>query len=821
MGKQTMGVPVLLSLGLSLVFAGDQAGLNINDREYLDMPGLSVLVFHNNYPEGHQGGVELIQHGERIVTNGDLRLEPTPGQWNPLPRPGKRIADRRAGRISVPLHYPEADLDYTIHVSAEGKKILLTVELEKPPDESWVGKAGFQIEIFPALYFGKTWMLGDRSGVFPRQFNGPVADEEDGPGPVPLAEGKRFVAASGEDERRIAVTSLGGELRFYDGRFPDNNGWFVIREEIPAGQSGVVISWKIEPSVLPDWKRRPVILHSQVGYHPGQEKRILIELDSRDKDRKKAELIRFEEEGGIRVVRTSVPRDWGRFLRYDYAVFDVTDVRTPGLYAVRYGEIESHVFRLAADIYARDVWQPTLETYFPVQMCHMQVRDRFRIWHGACHLDDALQAPTRHNHIDGYRSGEETETAYRPFEHVPGLNAGGWHDAGDYDIAAGSQSRTVFALALAAEQFHVRGDQVTVDYENRMVRLHRPDGVPDIVQQIEHGVLAVLSGYRIQGHCFPGIISATVEQYVHLGDGVTMTDGMVYDASGDTLPEPRHLPGAMDDRWVFTNRSTPLEYLATRALTAASRVLRSHNESLARECLETALRAWTFEQRHEPKPHRSAYIPGDSEAEEILATIELFLTTQDDAFLDLLEKKQETIAQKIDAVGWSLARILPFIESEKTRILFETLIRGLAEKRTDPLLANPFGVPFEPQIWGAAWGLQSRALRHYFLHRAFPALFDREGVFRVVDYVLGCHPGSSTSLVSGVGSHSLIPAYGVNREDGSYIPGGMVSGVALIRPDFPELKEPWPYLWQQSEYVMPGAAEYIFCVLAAEALLRE
>ena len=99
-------------------------------------------------------------------------------------------------------------------------------------------------------------------------------------------------------------------------------------------------------------------------------------------------------------------------------------------------------------------------------------------------------------------------------------------------------------------------------------------------------------------------------------------------------------------------------------------------------------------------------------------------------------------------------------------------------------------------------------------------MFDRENVLRVVNYVLGCHPGSNTSLVSAVGAHSLTVAYGFNMHWWSYIPGGMVSGTALIRPDFPELKEPFPYLWQQTEYVMPGAASYIFCVLAADNLLN-
>jgi hypothetical protein len=35
------------------------------------------------------------------------------------------------------------------------------------------------------------------------------------------------------------------------------------------------------------------------------------------------------------------------------------------------------------------------------------------------------------------------------------------------------------------------------------------------------------------------------------------------------------------------------------------------------------------------------------------------------------------------------------------------------------------------------------------------------------------------------------------------------------------MKEPFPYLWQQTEYVMPGAATYIFCVLAADELLND
>ena len=90
-----------------------------------------------------------------------------------------------------------------------------------------------------------------------------------------------------------------------------------------------------------------------------------------------------------------------------------------------------------------------------------------------------------------------------------------------------------------------------------------------------------------------------------------------------------------------------------------------------------------------------------------------------------------------------------------------------------------------------------------------------------LNFILGCHPGPNTaSFASGVGSKSLTVAYGVNRADWSYIPGGSASGTALIRPDFPELKH-WPFFWQQTEYVLGrGTTDYLLLVLAADHALN-
>lgn len=359
----------------------------LNALEYFEAPGLSVLIFHNAYPEGKQGGIEIIQHGERIATNGDLRLEPTPGQWSPLPVAGERRIDAARGEVDVPLHYPDANLDGLIRVQAEGAALRIAVDLTEPLPPERVGRLSLNLELCPAVYFGKTFHLGGTFGIFPRQANGPLIAGPDGNlQPLPLANGPRLVVAPEDPLHRLVIEQDRGELALFDGRDTAPNGWFVVRSILPTGTTRDAVVWRVTPNSVPAWRRPPVICISQVGYHP-----------------------------------------------------------TPP-------------FKISQDVYRCGVWQPTLETFLPVQMCHVEVRDRYRVWHGACHLDDALQAPPSHVHFDGYRQGPETETPYAPYEHVPGLDRGGWHDAGDYDLAAGSQAMTTFALALIRETFGVDSD---------------------------------------------------------------------------------------------------------------------------------------------------------------------------------------------------------------------------------------------------------------------------------------------------------------------------------------------------------------------------
>jgi hypothetical protein len=122
--------------------------------------------------------------------------------------------------------------------------------------------------------------------------------------------------------------------------------------------------------------------------------------------------------------------------------------------------------------------------------------------------------------------GDSTETRYKPGERIPGLNIGGWFDAGDYDIRTGSHCNTILSLVESWERFGLRRDETLVDQERRYVDIHHPDGEPDIVQQIEHGTLALIAQHRAFGRAIPGIIQPNLHQYHHLGDGSTITDNL-------------------------------------------------------------------------------------------------------------------------------------------------------------------------------------------------------------------------------------------------------------------------------------------------------
>jgi len=824
----------------------------LNADGYFNAGGTDVMAFSDFYPEGHQGGVCVIMNGHRIATNGDIRLEATPGQWQPVP---KQLSRKTEGnRITTtlcypdssrhltsfnPMVYPDYQFTYTVTVEPQGNGLLVTVDLDKPVPDFLLGKVGFNLEFFPGELFGKPWVMDEQTGIYPQQPNSPLltlatnrghdgdyfrAEQDtnarrfgfggpklkadlaqlDGEGYSPLraddiisapyAVGRKFTSRPDDASQKLTVESMSGLLKLYDGRMNHNNGWFVLRSEIAKGATKGAVSWLITPEADLSWRYQPVVQTSQVGYKPSQQKHIVIETDKRDERLADVRLVRIDAQGET-VVSSRKPTVWGNFLRYRYLTADFSDITQPGLYQVRYVDSRSSVFRIADDVYQRGVWQPVVEYFLPVQMCHVRVSEKYRIWHDACHLDDALMARAG-NHIDGYVQLPGL-SKYAEGEKVPGVNIGGWHDAGDFDLRIESQAGEAYILALAYEQFHPDIDVTAIDHQRHRVEIHEPDGKNDILQQVENGALTVVRTYQALGRLYRGIICNSLRQYAMLGDAAAMTDGT---------------PGNSDDRWIFTE-DNPMRALSTAAqLAGAARVLKGFNDELASECLQIAVDVY-----------RQTEVSGFLTAMKLQAAVELYLATGEQPYLDFILGQQETIVKGIGRTGWYTARIAKLLETRKDKrskafaAAFRQALTDYRATLDKQSAETPYGVPYRPSIWGAGWDIQRFGFEYYFLTSAYPDIFPADTIYRALDFVLGCHPGSNTaSFASGVGAKSATVAYGLNRADWSYIPGGVVSGTALIRPDFPELLT-FPFLWQQTEYVLGGgSSHYMFLVLAAQ-----
>ncbi len=796
--------------------AAQSQDLALNEKEYFSTRGLDVLVFSNTYDglfsDAKIAGVEFIHHGVRTVTNGDVRLSPTPEQWDPTPAIKARTVDRRTGAIEVRLHYPQHKFEYLLRVQPDADGFSLEVVLDKPLPPALEGKAGLNLEFLPSAYFRRTYVTDRTSGTFPLYPSGPSGRDSTGDTTrLPMATGRSITLAPEDPERRVTIMSSREPMGLYDGRNQAQNGWFVVRSLLPSAKRGTVLEWKIRANTIAGWTRPTVIGHSQVGYHPEQRKLAILETDPNAPAPSDARLLRIDANGQATPVFDASPQRWGDYLRYRYYTFDFSSVRDPGIYVIESAGQRTHAFRIARDVLAT-AWQPTLDVYFPVQMDHMFVKEAYRVWHGASHLDDARQVAENKEHFDLYGGSPDNDSPFKAGEHIPGLNIGGWYDAGDFDLRTQTHYAVVQSLVETWERYKPLRDETSISQEKRRVELHRPDGVPDLLQQIEHGTLFLISQYRVFGHAIPGIVEPDLGQYTHLGDAVTKTDNRVDD------PSDRKSPA--DDRLAFTTATTALNYGSAAALAAASRSLRGYRDELADECLAWAKKVWDFERGR--KPNLFAFgntTGGNPQDEELRAAIELLITTQDARYAARIDELWPAIDQRFMANAADAVRVMPLMGKG-----FAAKLRARALKYRDQsaveLAENPYGVPVTRGGWAGNGTVIAYASAAFYLHTAFPDLFDREAALRGLNFLYGTHPDSNISFVSGVGAHSKTVGYGMNRADFSFIAGGIVPGVLILKPDFPENKEDWPFLWGENEYVINVGASYIFLVHAAQELLN-
>jgi len=761
-----------------------QADLPLTPQDVLETHGLSVMLFHNSYHRvfGDQkmSGLEVILQDQRIATNGDVRLSPTPSQWDPIPEFESRKRGPAPDEITALCNYPDRGFSYRIDVRPEAAGFRLAVQLDRPIPNSLVGKAGLNLEFLPSLYFGKSYLAGGTAGIFPRHADEPMEKTSDSKiEPLSLTQGDNFVFSPEDPSTRVAIRSESGPLLLFDGRNQAQNGWFV-RTLIPSGKTGDVVVWHIKPNVIAGWIRRPVVGYNQVGYTPEREKVAIVELDPLFDAPKTARVLRMTPEAEWAEAFGGQVRRWGKWTRYEYADFDFSAVHEPGIYAIEYAGQRTAPFQIAPNVYD-GIWNLSLDTYLPEQMDHVRVREEYRTCHGASHLDDARQAPMNYTHFDGYKQGPTTDSPFVPGQHIPGLNVGGWYDAGDFDLRRQTQTRVILDLVTAKEEFGVAQDDTSVDETAREVQMRKPDGVPDLVQQIRHGVLLLLAEHHAIGHAIAGIIEPTLEEYTYLGDAASKTDGRIYSERMGRFESDGIYSGVPDDRWAFTTHTTALSYDEVGALAAASRVLRGFDDKMAEECLLIAENVWAEEHKQPPALFQYFNTTGSNlQHAELEAAVELLITTHGgEVYRQRLKELVSVVKERFAFLGGTASRAIPLMDEQFKK----DIAAGLAAfkpKLEQMLTQNPYGVPIAAGTWGGSGAVTQFATEMYFLHRAFPEMTGPQHTLHALDYVLGRHPVSNVSYVSGVGAQSKLIAYGNNRADYTFIPGGIIPGVVII-----------------------------------------
>ena len=809
--------------------------LKINELEYFEAHGVNVLVYSNLFTGGFNdeknAGIELIHHGVRTAQGGAVRLSHTPEQWDLVPFISSRDVDHQSNSIESTVRFEDYDFDSRVVVTGKGSSVEISVYLDTPVPAELEGEAGFNLEFLPSQYWSKTYLMDGRINRFPRyavgesitrpnaeklrQYKGYRTYDDRGTErfvePLPLETGHSLIMAPEDPERMVRITSHDGDLMLFDGRILAQNGWYVVRSILPTGQTGKVLTWTVEPHAVDDWIREPNIGLSQVGYLPTQPKVSVIELDKNDVPLERASIIRVNNDGTTTEVFSGDIEPWGDYFKYHYVRFDFTSVDTPGIYYIQYGDLATNNFIINDDVYD-GITDATSDIWIPIHMNHMFVREAYRVWHGEPFREGYRQAPPNTDHFDLHWQGPTTDTPYEAMELIPGLNIGGFFDAGDFDIETGSNISVVQNFVHAWESFRPMRDQTFVSQEQRYVELHRPDGVPDILQFIEHGTMQLVAQAEIIGHMAQTLSNSVLHNYHHLGDAASLTDNLPYnpELGPYEVAEDGQSSGVKDDMWAFTSRDAGRDLQAATMFAAASRALRGYNDDLADRALHQSKRLLveaTELLANEPEVDDRR---GWASIGDVSTNLQLYISTGEQQYAD---RYQELLWPLLDrqvtfAISTALQAI-PHLDAA-----YKERLRPYVSLYKDYILSleadNPYGVPIGLGNWAGAGMIVNFGTTVVLANSHFPDIVDADHAFKTTGWLYGNHPYHNYSLVATVGATRPKEVfYGNNRADFSFIPGNVAPGILFRQPDHFENYDDWPFLWGQNEGTIGGNTSYL------------
>jgi hypothetical protein len=276
--------------------------------------------------------------------------------------------------------------------------------------------------------------------------------------------------------------------------------------------------------------------------------------------------------------------------------------------------------------------------------------------------------------------------------------------------------------------------------------------------------------------------NSILDNYHHLGDAASITDGLHYDSSLKPyeVSADGKRSGTPDDMWAFTTRNPRLDLQAAGIFTSAARVLRGYNDDLADRAQRQADRlrkeATELLSRNTQFDPDDAWLTGEGNMVRNIQTA-----------LDSIPMKDEAYKQKLRP---DIQKFAEYIKSFDTQ--------------------NPYGVPIGLGNWAGVNAVLNFGIAVNYAHIYYPDIVSKDEVYRVANWLYGCHPYHNYSFVAVVGAARPKQVfYGNNRADFSFIPGNVAPGLLFRKPDHFENYDDWPFLWGQNEGTIAGNTQYI------------
>jgi hypothetical protein len=718
------------------------------------------------------GGLNLMKGSEVIIFGAGIYCQGAAGYF-PFDRIPEKKVNLGNGTISFQGNIPRAGVTYDQQTSIAGNRIRISFRRTG----TWQGNhwEGFFFEL-PFNNYRAARIRADGNIVkLPEVYS---------------EQGETIVSGARRIECNVDNPSLNLVLECDRGMsVNDRRRWhdlkYLVEVRVPEEAGQVVDLYLTLPQApeAAEWAVR----YSRVGYPVNGEKKVVLEWP-KHLLRPADDRVRLERADGTAVKE-------GRFgqtvaldhMQCGFAMFDFSDVRQPGDYRVVWtgGKVE---FPIRQSVFEDRLWEPTLDYYLPFQMCHAQVDLGPSVaGHGHCHMDDGIRVPANFPGTDGFVSYECEGTPYKAGDPVP-CAKGGWHDAGDCDLNIYAQGFAVFQMALAYEEFGINRDVATLDVNAGTLATGRPDGTPDLLQQIEWGAIWLLSMMQPDGRSYVGIVEQPSRRSTPEG----------WDKATDNKP------GTGDERQVYVDYHAELECMQATALCAAARVLARTRPQLAQTCVAAAKKAFEYFRTHKEVYRRTAYFYENTKGRDgnvAVALAELYMTTGDAAYLQQLEAMTDQIAnldmtwpakqQSSGSSFWyappSMARLALKLPDGRLKAACVNVCRRGADYLNTRSSDRPWAGHYTDfGKLGNAGEYPTRVFDAYWISKVVPERKLMDKCVIPMLWLYGLHPIGDEVFVSGLGldgpkhMHSGHLFY-VFRPEGGVVPGVLVPGYTTVR----------------------------------------